>query len=157
MDIKTSIESRKSAFYSAYDINDNNIKTEIDNLFKRIEEFGKSCKDGMDFESKFATSPLNTEYINMFTKVATTCKCKMQPVQDDPNVETDEEFFAREAKEDLEYAIDSATQPLRHEAYEQGKAALRSTKLGNALFNANNQLENANHLRKLFSKKKDNE
>lgn len=154
MDIKSSIENRKAAFYSAYDITDKSIEKEIEDLFSRIEDFGKTCKDGMDFEAKFATSELNTEYINMFTKVATTCKTKLQPVEDNPNVESDAEYIAREAAEDIEYAIDSATQPLRHEAYERSKEALRSNPVGNALFNANNQLENLNHIRKLFSKKK---
>lgn len=154
MDTKSSIANRKAAFYSAYDITDKNIEKEIEDLFARIEEFGKTCKDGMDFETKFATSPLNQEYINLFTKVATTCKTKLQPVEDNPNVESDAEYYAREAAEDVEYAIKSATQPLRHQAYEQSKEALRSTAVGSAIFNANNQLETANHLRKLFSKKK---
>lgn len=154
MNIEQSIKGRKDAFASAYELTPE-AKKEIDELFSRIEDFGKNCKDGADFESKFATSELNTEYINLFTKVATTCKCKLQPVQDNPNVESDAEYYAREAAEDLEYVVDSATQPLRHEAYEKSKEALRSTEVGNALFNINNHLENANHLRKLFSKKKD--
>lgn len=154
MNVDQSIKSRKDAFASAYELNPEAEK-EVDELFARIKEFGKNCKDGMDFESKFAASDLNAEYINLFTKIATTCKCKMQPVEDNPNVESDAEFFAREAAEDLEYAMDSATQPLRHEAYEKSKEALRSTEVGDALFNMNNHLENVNHLRELFSKKKD--
>lgn len=152
MNIEQSIKSRRDAFSSVYELTPEAEK-EVNELFARIEEFGKTCEDGLDFEAKFATSELNTEYINMFTKLSTTCKCKMQPVEDNPNVESDAEYYAREAAEDLEYLANSATQPLRHEAYEKSKEALRSTEVGNALFNLNNNLENANHLRKLFSKK----
>lgn len=155
MDIKTAIKSRKDAFFTAYDIKDETIIAKIDDLFARIEEFGKSCSDYMDFETKFAQSPLNQEYIAMFTEVATSQTSKLQPVQDNPNTESDAEYYAKEAADDLRYAAKEATQPLRHQAYMAGTEALRSNKVGNALFNLNNHLETANHFRKLAKENKE--
>ena len=141
MDIKTAIEGRKAAFFSAYDITDQKIKAKIDELFTRIEEFGKTCKDYADFETQFAVSPLNQEYINLFTEVATTSQSKMQPVDDTPkDTRTDAEILADEALDDARFAVKEATSPLRHQAHEASTQALRSTKVGNALFNINNHI-----------------
>ena len=118
-----------------------NIKAKIDELFARIEEFGKTCKDYADFETQFASSPLNQEYINLFTEVATTSKSKMQPVDDTPkDTRSDAEILADEALDDARFAVKEATSPLRHQAYEASTQALRSTKVGNALFNINNHI-----------------
>ena len=53
------------------------------------------------------------------------------------------------------FAAKEATQPLRHQAYMAGTEALRSNKVGNALFNLNNHLETANHFRKLAKENKE--
>lgn len=68
--IKNSIEARKTAITNTYKL-EGELKTESDALFKKIEELGKSSKDVTDFEAKFAASPLNKEYTDFFTKVAT--------------------------------------------------------------------------------------
>ena len=156
MDIETAIKGRKDAFFTAYDIKNEDTKHEIDVLFEQIEEFGKTCSDYADFETKFATSPLNQEYIALFTKVATTETSKLQPVQDAPaDTESESERLAKEAADDARFAVKEAMSPLRHQAYEARTQALRSTKLVNALFNLNNNLETANHLRKVIGKKDD--
>ena len=158
MDINSAIKGRKDAFFAAYDITDQNVIKEIDELFSRIEEFGKTCSDYTDFETKFATSPLNQEYIALFTKVATSCPSKMQPVEDAPKDEiSEEERLRKEAADDARFAVKEAMSPLRHQAYEARTQALRSTKVGNALFNLKNNFENANHLRKVITKKDDEE
>lgn len=70
--IKASIESRKNALFSAYNIKDEgNLKT-IDDYFRRLEEFAKDCKDISDFESKFMTSPLAKEYSDLFVQIMQT-------------------------------------------------------------------------------------
>ena len=158
MNIETAIKSRKDAFFTAYDIKDQATIAEIEDLFNRITEFGKTCSDYMDFETKFATSPLNQEYINMFTKVATSSTSKMQPIVDEPKDEiSEEERLKKEAADDARFAVKEAMSPLRHQAYEARTQALRSTKVGNALFNLKNNFENANHLRKVITKKDDEE
>ena len=60
--IKSCVESRKNAIYSAYEINNEELKSKIDDLFSRIENFAESCTSVTDFESKFAASELNQEY-----------------------------------------------------------------------------------------------
>ena len=64
--VKQSIDGRKMAFSSAYELTDV-YKKKIDELFKKIEELGETCKDAMDFETKFMASPLNQEYTNFIS------------------------------------------------------------------------------------------
>lgn len=78
--IKTSIDSRKEAFFNSFSVPEE-FKKKIDELFKKIEELGKSCKDVGDFETKFAASPLNQQYLDLFTELATSVGAK--PVEDE--------------------------------------------------------------------------
>lgn len=68
--IKMSIEGRKNAITSAYNLNDKQ-KKEVDDLFAEMEKLGMEAKDSGDFETKLAASPLNQQYIDLFTKIAT--------------------------------------------------------------------------------------
>ena len=68
--VKQSIESRKNAVLAAYKIEDKKYLDKIDNLFNRINELGETCSDSMDFETKLASSPLNQEYIDLFTELS---------------------------------------------------------------------------------------
>lgn len=70
--IKMSIESRKTAIFSAYDVKDEGNLAHIDDFFKRLEDFAKDCKDVMDFETKFASSPLSKEYSDIFVQIMQT-------------------------------------------------------------------------------------
>ncbi len=151
MEVKYSIDGRKNAFSTTYELTDE-IKKEIDELFVRIEEFGNTCVDGSDFETKFATSPLNQEYITLFTKVATTCPMKGQsaPVTAQQPTQSTAELIAEEAASDLKYAVDSATQPIRHAARSAGESAIRSTEIGNAAYGVMNQIDNARQLGNMF-------
>ena len=67
--VKVSIDARRNAFDS-FELTDEH-KKEINKLFAEIEKLGKSCKDAGEFENKFAASPLNQQYMDMFTKIAT--------------------------------------------------------------------------------------
>ncbi len=131
--VKMSIDGRKNAFYSAYEINDDNIKKEIDELFDKIYDFGKDCKDSTQFEVAFATSPLNTEYINLFTKVAQSCKpivYESAPA----NVKSDEQIAKEELESELRYQAKEATLPARRIAREAvDKAARRTPILGDVI------------------------
>lgn len=42
----------------------------IDDLFGEIEKLGTECKDVSEFENKFAASPLNQKYMDIFTELA---------------------------------------------------------------------------------------
>ena len=68
--MKSCVESRKEAIVNAYKLNEIE-KKEVDDLFSKIEKIGMESKDAGDFETKFATSPLNQEYLDLFTKIAT--------------------------------------------------------------------------------------
>lgn len=69
--IKMSIESRKNAIINTYELSASE-KEEVNNLFSKIEQLGMESKDSGEFETKLAASPLNQEYIDLFTKIATS-------------------------------------------------------------------------------------
>ena len=148
--VKMSIDGRRNAFFSAYEINDDSITEEINDLFARIEEFGCTCKDATEFETAFATSPLNTEYINLFTKVAQTCK----PIvyESEPQeVKSDEEILKEELESEAKYRMKEATLPARRVAREAVTQAARSTPVVGDLMQAKQTFD----LFSKFRRKKD--
>ena len=68
--IKLSIDARKNTLLNSYQV-DEKTKQEIEALFSEMEKLGSVCKDSGEFETKLAASPLNQQYIDLFTKVAT--------------------------------------------------------------------------------------
>jgi len=84
--VKNSIDSRKNALFATYDVTDKGIFDKIEKLFVEITKMGEESKDAMDFEAKFAASPLNQQYLDLFTEVATKC----QPKTAAPAVDTTE-------------------------------------------------------------------
>ncbi len=121
--IKNSIDARKNAIYNAYEINDDKEKDKINDLFNRIEEFAKKYEDLGEFEANFASSPLNQEYIDLFTFVATNYKAKeykqSETITNNNNEVLDE--IGSEAK----YLVDDLTHPARHAAREKFDSQLR--------------------------------
>lgn len=116
--VKLSVDGRKNAFEAAYELTPD-AKKKVDSLFKEIEAFGATCSDSTDFETKFATSPLNQQYINLFTEIAQTCKSKLAPVPD-PVLEpepTAGDVAADLAKTEAELAVDGTVQHFRGRAY----------------------------------------
>ncbi len=79
--VKASIDGRKNAVLGAYDLSSDE-KKKLDELFAKIEELGASCADAGDFEAKFAASPLNAEYMKLFTDFVSTKQSKVKPVGD---------------------------------------------------------------------------
>ena len=73
--IKQSIEGRKNAIGATYEVSAG-MQKKIDTLFGEIEKLGGKCKDVGDFEAKFAASPLNQKYLDLFTEVATNSQVK---------------------------------------------------------------------------------
>ena len=107
--VRMSINARKDALYNGYEINDEALKTKIEDLFLRINTFGEECNES-DFEVKFASSPLNQEYINLFTEIATTCKAKMY---ESNNEVIEEKTVGEEIAEDIAFEAKEAIQPIR--------------------------------------------
>ena len=132
--VKVCIKSRLDAIYNAYEINNDDVKNKIVDFSMKMEDLGYSCKDSMDFETKFASSPLNQEYTDLFTYIAASCPCKLQPVQDNPDAKSNGEVIAENAASDLKYMADDLTQPMRHQAYQETYDAARDVPvLGEAL------------------------
>ena len=125
-DVKLSVNGRKDAIFNYFEVNDEGIKQRVDDLFKRIEEFAKDCKDSTDFETKFASSDLNQEYINLMTEVGTKCKSKAYTV-DQSEMPSEADII----KEDIEYemkdAVDSVGRRVRRDANEKMLSEARST------------------------------
>ncbi len=134
--IKQSIEARKNAFINSYEITDATLKKEIEELFNKMNELGKECKDVMEFESKFATSPLSGEYTKLYTKMASTCEMvSLDKMFGKDTSETKEEKIVKEQdevkeKSDLEHAVDESMQPVRRMVKEEIRSELRKTPLG---------------------------
>ena len=127
--VKQSIEGRRMAFSSAYELTDT-YKKKVDELFKRIEEFGKDCNDAMDFETKFMSSPLNKEYTDLFTEVASNCKYILPPPVERTDIKSDKEQLRDEAISDAKYIAKDLTLPARRAAREAFDKKMRDTPLG---------------------------
>ena len=127
--VKQIIEGRKLAFSSAYELTDI-YKKKVDELFKRIEDFGKNCSDAMDFETKFMASPLNSEYTNLFTDVSQNCKYILPPPVDNPNVKSDKKQLKEEVVSDVKYLAKDLTLPARRKVREEFDKKMRDTPLG---------------------------
>lgn len=114
--LKPSIESRKNALFSSYDIKDpGNIKA-IDEYFKKVEEFAKDYNDVMAFETAFASSPLQQEYSDLFVQIMNT-ENTIDGVA--PSVEVEEEYtIADELNDDLERAV---RRRARQDAYDKAR------------------------------------
>lgn len=142
--VKNSVKSRYDAINVVYDLTED-LKKEVDALFGKIYEFASKCSDVMDFESKFSSSPLNQEYINVFTKVSQKCKAKeiKHYESDVENKSTGEKIF-EDIKSDAKYLADDLTMPAKRKARQEMDSKLRDTPLG--------KIEQANNTFWLFKK-----
>jgi hypothetical protein len=150
--IKLSIDARKNAVYNAYNITDSSIKNKVEDLFNRINAFGETCSDVMDFETKFASSELNQEYINLFTEIATSCsqiEYKSEPRDD---IKSDADYIMDDASSEAKYIAEDITQPMRREAYQATYDAVRDVPVVSEVMEANQYVDMFN---KLTGKNKD--
>ena len=146
--VKLSIKGRKDIFSNNYEIKNKDILDKIEDLFKRIEDFGKNFSDAMEFEQSFMASPLNEEYNNLLSEVASKCKFIMP----DEFKEELKEDMKRQAKEDIKseakYILEDLSMPARRKAREELDSKLRDTPLGTL-----EQISNMKHLFNRFKKK----
>jgi len=127
--VKKCIDGRRMAFSSVYELTDL-YKKKVDELFKKIEEFGKSCNDVMDFETKFASSPLNKEYTDLFTEVSQNCKYILPPSIDNHDIKTNKEQIKDEVLSEAKYLAREMSMPARRAAREKFDSKMRETPLG---------------------------
>ena len=117
--IKMSIDSRKQAIFNMYNVTDNNLINKIDDLFNRMYDLGNSCSDSMDFETKLAASPLNQEYINLFTELSTKCSMKTIDTGDTSDIKSEEEILKEDVTSDAKEAILDVTRPARRKVNQE--------------------------------------
>lgn len=124
--VRMSVDGRKNAVYSAYDIQDEELKRKIEDLFSRIEAFGEGYQDASDFEAQFAASELNQEYISLFTEIATKCTLIVREEQN-PDAQSTGEYVADEIKDEIDYQVKEMTMPARRIARQQAYDTARRT------------------------------
>jgi hypothetical protein len=153
--IKQSIDARKNAFSASYKV-DAEMQKKIDALFAEIDKLGEKCKDAGEFEAEFQKSPLNQQYLDLFTEIATKCA----PNTVAPKVDTSgigKTIAGGVVAGALESAADDALRrvvPTRAAVHQKAYDAARSVPgLGDAIDIAE-KASYAAHLGKLFRKKK---
>ena len=88
--ILQSISTRREALHDHYNL-PAGAQAKVDGLFRRMEELGATCRDQAEFETKLTASPLNDEYMALFTEFAPYVKTP-------DNVPTNEEYVGNVAK-----------------------------------------------------------
>lgn len=137
--VQASIDARKNAFISTYNITDNTIIKKIEDLFNKINELGEICNDSVEFETKFASSPLNQEYISLFTEVAASCTPITYETTNN-NVKSDEDYIKEEIDSEIRYQADSLSQPIRRELNQKAYDAARDVPVVGNILDAKQKL-----------------
>lgn len=153
--VKNSIESRKNAIFNAYQVNDDALKNKIKDLFERIMFFGESCSDVGDFESKFAISDLNKEYINLFSKIATSC----HPIpQQDISYASTKGRGAQvldDIKDEMEYQAKEMSMPMKRRARQEAYDQARDIPIVGDVMNIKQHIDFFSRFKNLIKKRKD--
>lgn len=152
--VKNSIDSRKNGIYYSYNITDQKLIEKIDDLFRRIYEFGENCTDNMDFENKFASSNLNAEYIQLFTEIATTCSPIVRENVEPRPVKSDEEYILEDIESEIRYQTRNATEPIRRQMRQEAYETARDMPVIGDILNVKQHVDLFNKFKK---KKKDEE
>ena len=154
--IKQSIDARKNAFGASFEINAE-MQGKIDKLFGEIEKLGLKCKDVSEFEAEFAKSPLNQQYLDLFTEIATKAPAKATAAPKVPKGEIGKMIAAGTAAGIAESAANDAINsvlPTRAAVHQEAYDAVRKVPgLGDAI-DIGEKARYAGHLAKLFRKKK---
>lgn len=125
--IEKSIETRKQSIYDYYTITEND-KEKVEKVFSDMVRLGEECKDAAEFERKLTESSINQDYLDLFKnlKVKKTFVAKTM-AQSYKTAMSDPETRRQAVKDDIKYAIDSATQPARVRANDAMMGELYST------------------------------
>ena len=155
--VKMSIDGRKNAIFNAYNITDASIKEKIEDLFRRINEFGEGCTDNMDFETKFAASTLNQEYIQLFTEIATSCPQNVVETVENPSVKSDAEYVLDEMASEARYQAKEMSMPMRRQMRQEAESVARSTPIIGDIMEAKQYMDFFGRFRKKKDKKEEEE
>ncbi|MBQ9484887.1 hypothetical protein IJU85_02170 [Candidatus Saccharibacteria bacterium] len=147
--IKQSIRSRKDAFSMSFQVSEK-MQKKIDALFLEIEKLGAKCKDVQEFEAEFSKSPLNQQYMDLFTEIATESAGKQAAGQVAKSMATG-------AVEGIVRNALGGVVPTRASVHQKAYDEVRKVPgLGNAI-DISEKASYAMHLGKLFGKKKKEE
>ena len=150
--VKNSIESRRQAVLNSYKIEDKELLNKIEELFNKINEFGETCDDSMEFETKFASSNLNQEYIDLFTKIATSCMPIIHESEERNDIKSDAEYILDDITSEVKYQIESATGPIRRKLTQEAYDKVRDIPIARDVLNVKQHIDFFSK----FKKKKDN-
>lgn len=106
--VKNSVESRRTAIFSSYDITDESLLKKIEDYFNKLNEFASSYDDVMKFETDFASSPLAKEYADLFMEITKI----NNPVDNTDNILVDE------IREDIKH---QARREIYQETYDKAR------------------------------------
>ena len=156
--IKNSIQSRKDSIFTVYEVTDKKLLKEIDDLFKKMEDLGKTCSDAADFETILASSSLNQEYINLFTKISQSSKYILKANDTEPShVKSTGEEIAEDIADEARYQMKEATLPARRLAREQAERQLRNTPIIGDIMHVKQHLDLFGGLRRKKKAKEEQE
>ena len=157
--VKQSIEARRSAIFATYEVGEELTK-KVEKLFGEIEKLGMKCKDVGEFETEFAKSPLNQQYLDLFTEVATNGQVKAEILQTVPSgtpsgigemmAESVVEGVADRAMEQAERAVMPTRAAVHQEAYD----AVRDIPVVGDAIDIGQKASYVAHLGKVFGKRK---
>jgi len=125
--IEKSIETRKQSIYDYYSIPEKE-RERVEKVFSDMKKLGEECKDVTEFERRLSESDINQEYMDLF-KVLTVKKSFVTKTmaQSYKSAMSDPETRRQAVKDEVKYAIDSATQPARVRANDAMMGELYST------------------------------
>ncbi|MBR3117501.1 MAG: hypothetical protein IKF36_06520 [Bacilli bacterium] len=107
--VKNSIEARRNAIFSTYDIKDQGLLDRIDEFFNRLNEYGSKYDDVMKFETDFASSDLCKEYGELFMIINST-------INPEPEVDEGKELLKEAAGDVTRYAKRTVKEDLASKA-----------------------------------------
>lgn len=136
--VKNSIEARRNAIFSSYDIKDESLLDRIDEYFNRLNEFGAKYDDIMKFETDFASSDLGKEYQDLFMIINSAAN---------PEPEVDE------AKEMMDEVKEDVSRNARRIVKEEAASKARSTPIIGDIMEAKQHYDFFSR----FKKKKDDD
>ena len=138
--IEKSIQTRKQSIYDYYSILERD-KEKVEKVFSDMEHLGEECKNVAEFERRLAESPINREYMDLFKilKVKKSFAAKSM-AQSYKSAMADPETRRQAVKDEVKYAIDSATHPARVRANDAMMKELYNTPVVGDLITASNSL-----------------
>lgn len=159
--VKMSIDGRKNAILGSYSL-DEKTQAKVDELFSKIEKLGTECEDAGEFETKFQASPLNQEYMDLFTEIATaSVSGQVASAADDTTAGVASGVAAGAAEEAARMAVRSVTggavPTTRAAANQKVYDAARDIPVVGDAIDLGQKASYAKHLGKMFGfgKKKD--